>query len=231
MIVDVVIPALNEEGAIGAVVTGLLRSALVRDVWVVDNGSVDQTAAYARAAGAQVAAEPRRGYGQACLMGLGKLAPGCEVVAFIDGDGSDGPAEIVRVLEPILNGRADFVVGSRAIGPRQPGSITPQQVVGNAIAARWLRWRFDQLATDLGPFRAIRKDKLDALQMADTNYGWTIEMQIKAARHKLRYEEVPVSYGCRVGESKVSGTVRGTLGAAYKILGLLALYDFWKRAG
>ncbi|MBT6433915.1 MAG: glycosyltransferase family 2 protein [Deltaproteobacteria bacterium] len=230
MIVDVVIPALNEEGAIAQVVQGLVRTDLIRDVWVVDNASTDNTAFLAREAGAQVVYEPRRGYGQACLLGLEQLAPGADVVAFIDADGSDGPAEIVRVLEPILKGRADFVVGSRALGPKEAGSITPQQVIGNAIASAWLRWRFDQPATDLGPFRAIRKDKLDALQMTDTNYGWTIEMQIKAARHHLRYEEVPVSYACRVGESKVSGTVRGTFGAAYKILGLLALYDFWKRS-
>ncbi len=229
MIVDVVIPALNEADVIGQVVKGLLRTCLVRDVWVVDNGSEDQTAANAKAAGAQVAYEPRRGYGQACLHGIAQLRPGVDVVAFIDGDGSDGPAELVRVLEPIAQGRADFVVGSRALGPRAPGSITPQQIVGNAIASTWLRWRFNQPATDLGPFRAIRKTKLDALKMVDTNYGWTVEMQIKAARHNFRYEEVPVSYGCRVGTSKVSGTIRGTFGAAYKILGLLAWYDFWKR--
>ena len=229
MVVDVVIPALNEEGAVAQVVQGLLRTGLVRDVWVVDNGSTDSTASCAQEAGACVVSELRRGYGQACLFGLEHLRPGSEVVAFIDADGSDGPAELVRVLEPILEGRADFVVGSRALGPRQEGSITVQQVVGNAIASAWLRWRFGQPATDLGPFRAIRKDKLDALKMVDTNYGWTIEMQIKAARQNLRYEEVPVSYACRVGTSKVSGTIRGTLGAAYKILGLLAWYDFWKR--
>lgn len=226
MIVDVVIPALNEEASVGGVVRGLIRSGLVRHVWVVDNGSSDETHAMAERAGARVVREVRRGYGQACLRGLGQLEPGCEVVAFIDADGSDGPAEIVRVLEPIFSGRADFVVGSRALGPKEVGSITPQQIVGNAIAASWLRLRFGQPATDLGPFRAILKTKLDALQMCDTNYGWTIEMQVKAARRGIRYEEVPVSYGRRVGVSKVSGTVRGTFGAAYKILGLLAWYDF-----
>jgi glycosyltransferase involved in cell wall biosynthesis len=229
MIVDVVIPALNEADVIGQVVRGILRTCLVRDVWVVDNGSEDQTAARAKAAGANVVAEPRRGYGQACLKGLEQLRPGVDVVAFIDGDGSDGPAELVRVLDPIFQGHADFVVGSRSLGPRDSGAITPQQIIGNAIASAWLRWRFDQPATDLGPFRAIRKDALDQLKMVDTNYGWTIEMQIKAARQNIRYAEVPVSYGCRVGTSKVSGTIRGTLGAAYKILGLLAWYDFWER--
>lgn len=224
MNVDVIIPALNEEGAIGPTVRGIPR-ALVRSVIVVDNGSTDATAAEAEAAGAIVVREPERGYGAACLRGIATLAPDCDVVVFLDGDASDDPSLIGALVAPIERGEADFVVGSRALGRAEPGSITPQQQVGNAIAAGWLRIRFGLRATDLGPFRAISRDALRRLEMRDRNYGWTVEMQIKAAKLGLRYREVPVPYRRRIGVSKVSGTVRGTIGASVKILGLLAWHD------
>ena len=223
MNIDVVIPALDEELAVGTVVRGLLPH--VRGIYVVDNGSKDRTAEIARAAGAVVIAEPRRGYGSACLAGIAGLPADCDVVVFVDADGSDSPEELPSLVAPIVEDRADLVVGSRALGRAERGALTTQQVVGNAIAALWLRARFGLPATDLGPFRAIRKTSLDALGMVDTSYGWTVEMQIKAARDGLRYVEVPAAYKQRLGVSKVSGTLRGVLGATYKILGLLAWYD------
>lgn len=221
--VDVIIPALDEEAAIGGVVRAVPRP-LVREVLVVDNGSRDRTAEVARAAGARVVSEARRGYGAACLAGLAALAPDCDIVVFLDGDGSDVPAELPQLVEPIFLGRAELVVGSR-VRHAAPGALTRPQRVGNAIASRWLRRRFALRATDLGPFRAIRKDALDRLAMRDRDYGWTVEMQIKAARRGLRYEEVAVQYRPRVGRSKVSGTVRGVVGAGAKILGWLAYHD------
>ncbi len=222
--VDVVIPALDEEAVIGEVVRAIPRPP-VRGIYVVDNGSRDATARVAREAGAIVISEPRRGYGSACLAGIGALPADTEIVVFLDADGSDDPSELAALIQPIVRDRADLVIGSRALGTVERGALTPQQRIGNAIAAAWLRTRFGQPATDLGPFRAIRRSALAALGMVDTNYGWTIEMQIKAARAGLRYAEVPAAYRRRVGESKVSGTVRGVLGASYKILGLLAWYD------
>ncbi len=197
----------------------------MRTVYVVDNGSRDRTAEVARAAGAIVVSEPRRGYGSACLAGIAALPADAEIVVFVDADGSDEPSELAALIAPIVAGSADLVIGSRALGRLEPGALTPQQRVGNAIASAWLRTRFGQPATDLGPFRAIRRSALDSLGMVDTNYGWTIEMQIKAAQHRLRYAEIPASYKRRLGVSKVSGTIRGVLGASYKILGLLAWYD------
>jgi len=222
--IDVIIPALNEEQAIAGVVRGIPRP-LVRQVYVVDNGSADATAKVAREAGAIVVTEPRRGYGSACLAGIAALPADTEIVVFLDADGSDEPAEMHELVRAIVEDRADLVIGSRALGAVERGALTPQQQVGNAIASGWLRARFGLPATDLGPFRAIRRSSLDALGMVDTNYGWTVEMQIKAARKQLRYAEVPAAYKRRIGESKVSGTVRGVLGASYKILGLLAWYD------
>lgn len=224
MKVDVIIPALDEALSIGAVVTNIARCG-VRTVVVVDNGSTDATAAVAQAAGAQVVREPRRGYGQACLAGIAALPADCEVVVFLDGDGSDSPASLAALLEPIASGQADLVIGSRTLGAAEPGALTLQQRVGNKIAATWLRRRFGQPATDLGPFRAIRRESLERLKMSDPDYGWTVEMQISAARLKLRYAEVPVPYRRRIGKSKVSGTLRGAVGATIKILGLLAWHD------
>lgn len=224
MRVDVVIPALNEARAIGGVVARIPRPP-VRDVYVVDNGSTDGTAEIARAAGAKIVLERRRGYGSACLAGIAALPSDTDIVVFLDADGSDDPDELHSLIAPIVDDRADLVIGSRSLGAAERGALTPQQRVGNAIAATWLRTRFDLPATDLGPFRAIRRSSLAALGMVDTNYGWTVEMQIKAAQRGLRYAEVPAAYKRRIGESKVSGTVRGVIGASYKILGLLAWYD------
>lgn len=228
MHVDVIIPALDEEAAVGQVVSNVLAQS-VRAVIVVDNGSRDATAERARRAGARVVHEPERGYGAACLRGLAALSEDTDVVVFLDADGSDDPSQLASLIAPLERDAADLVVASRALGAVQPGALSPQQRLGNAVAARWLRWRFGLHATDLGPFRAIRRDALDALRMRDRDYGWTVEMQIKAARAGLRYREIAATYRQRVGRSKVSGTVRGVLGASYKILGLLAYYDLLGR--
>lgn len=228
MKVDVVIPALDEAGSIQQVV-GKIPRPFVRSVVVVDNGSKDGTGALARASGATVVEEPRRGYGRACLAGLSALPEGGEVVVFLDADGSDDPALIPALVAPIASGVADLVIGSRVLGQAEPGALTPQQRVGNWLAATWLRRRFGQAATDLGPFRAIRSSSLARLGMSDPDYGWTVQMQLAAAQRGLRYLEVPVPYFRRVGASKISGTVRGTLGAAVKILGLLAWHDLLGR--
>jgi|RhiMetdeSRZDD1v2_1073273.scaffolds.fasta_scaffold311868_1 glycosyltransferase involved in cell wall biosynthesis len=225
MRVDAIIPALNEAPSIGSVVRAIPRPP-IRTVFVVDNGSTDGTAEAASAAGATVVREPRRGYGSACLAGMRALPADTDVVVFLDADGSDDPACLPRLLAPIAGRQADLVVGSRVSGAVEPGAFTVQQQIGNAVAARWLRFRFGLTATDLGPFRAIRRESLDELGMADPDYGWTVEMQIKAARRKLSYVEVPVPYRRRRGgASKVSGTLRGVVGATVKILGLLIWHD------
>ncbi|MFW5926050.1 MAG: glycosyltransferase family 2 protein [Myxococcota bacterium] len=230
MHIDVVIPALDEAASIGGVVSAVLRQSPVRSVVVVDNGSSDGTAEVARSAGARVVAEPRRGYGAACLAGIAALPDDTDVVVFLDADASDDPSELPAVIAPILRDEADLVVGSRPLGRVERGALTLPQRVGNRIASTWLRRRFGMHATDLGPFRAIRASALAGLSMRDRDYGWTVEMQIKAARSGLRYAEVPVSYRRRIGRSKVSGTLRGVVGASTKILGLLASYDLGVRA-
>ena len=227
-VVDAVIPALDEEGAIGAVVAGIPRS-LVRSVIVADNGSTDATAAVARAAGASVVCEDRRGYGAACLRAIAALPADGDVVLFLDADGSDDLSALPSLLAPLASGAADFVVGSRVLGGVGSALTIPQRM-GNALAARWLRVRYRMPATDLGPFRAIRRSALAGLDMKDRTYGWTVEMQIKAARAGLRYAEVPVkALPRRAGRSKVSGTLRGVVGAAWKIIGLLVRYDLFAR--
>jgi glycosyltransferase involved in cell wall biosynthesis len=222
----VIIPAFNEEGGIGNVLAEI-PMALVREVIVVDNGSTDATAACAREAGATVLSEPRRGYGSACLRGMAYVAEGAvppEVVVFLDADHSDFPEELPQVAGPVLEGTADMVIGSRVSGQRERGSLTPQQVFGNWLATRLLHWFYGEKFTDLGPFRAISYPALVGLHMCDTNYGWTVEMQLKAAQQKLRCQEVPVRYRNRIGKSKVSGTVKGTVMAGYKILYTLFKY-------
>ena len=223
MTVDAIIPALNEAGAIGLVLDALPRP-IVRRVIVCDNGSTDGTAEIARAHGAHVVREPRRGYGAACLMALAALeADPPDVVLFLDADRSDDPADAIPILEPILTGRADFVVGSRTLGKREAGSLTPQARIGNWLATRLLGALYGVRATDLGPFRAIRYRSLLDLGMRDRDFGWTIEMQVKAARAGLRAAEVPARYRRRIGRSKISGTLSGTVRAAIKILGTIAV--------
>ncbi len=230
MRIEVIIPALNEAESIGDVVRGIPRPP-VESVVVVDNGSTDETAERARAAGARVIHEPRRGYGSACLAGIRSLLPETDIVVFLDADGSDDPAALALLVEPIVADTADLVVGSRVLGRSEPGALAWQQRLGNWIATRWLRGRFGLAATDLGPFRAIRRSSLEKLSMSDRGYGWTVQMQLEAVEKGLRYAEVAVPYRRRrYGKSKVTGTMRGSIGAAVKILGLLAWYDLgWAR--
>ena len=235
--VAVVIPALDEEEALGAVLAELPRRGSaeaggtgpdapsarpgfhVREVVVVDNGSTDRTAEVARAAGATVIREPRRGYGAACLAGLAHLRRSPpEIVVFLDADHSDDPRQLGDLLAPILAGRAALVIGSRTLGERERGSLTPVQAFGTGLAAILLRALFGLRATDLGPFRAIRWQAVESLGMRDRDYGWTVEMQARAARAGLAVVEVPVRYRRRRGRSKISGTVRGVLSAGWKIL-------------
>ena len=220
--ISVIIPAHNEAGAI-AYVLAEIPVGLVREVIVVDNNSTDNTSTIARANGATVLRETRPGYGYACLAGMAHAygRPQSEqpdIVVFLDGDHSDFPEQMPELLAPLLRGEADMVIGSRALGVREKGSLLPQQRFGNWLASRLLRLRYGGTVTDLGPFRAILAPALLALHMEDKTYGWTVEMQVKAARQGLRTVEVPVRYRKRIGTSKVSGTVRGTIGAGYKIL-------------
>jgi glycosyltransferase involved in cell wall biosynthesis len=212
-----IIPALNEEPAIGLTLERVPR-ALYTQIIVADNGSRDRTAEIAREAGAKVVSEPERGYGSACLRALASLPPDTDTVVFMDADSSDNPREAVLLLEPILTGRADFVLGSRTLGKAEKGSLQAHQRVGNELATFLIRLLFGHRYTDLGPFRAIRLDALRKLDMKDRNYGWTIEMQIKAVRQGLRIEEVPVSYRNRIGVSKVSGNLKASILAGVKIL-------------
>ena len=226
MVVDVIIPAFNEEEAVGHVVRDIPKE-LVREVVVVNNASSDRTRQRAEEAGATVLDQPLRGYGNACLLGIAHLRDKerrPDVVVFLDGDHSDHPEELPRLLAPIAEGQADLVIGSRALGTRERGSMTPQQVFGNRLACTLMRWLYGVHYTDLGPFRAIRWEALERLGMQDRNYGWTVEMQVKAARQQLPYAEVPVDYRRRIGFSKVSGTVKGTIMAGYKIIATIFKY-------
>jgi glycosyltransferase involved in cell wall biosynthesis len=215
-----VIPALDERQSLPRVLADLPRN-LVRDVVVVDNGSTDGTGAVAEALACLVVRETRRGYGSACLAGLALLASRArppDIVAFLDADHSDHAEELPLVLAPLLSGRADLVVGSRALGACERGALLPQQRLGNGLAAMLIRRLYGVRVTDLGPFRAIRWDVLASIGMVDRNYGWTVEMQVKVLKAGRRYQEVPVSYRRRTGRSKIAGTVRGTVGAGVKIL-------------
>lgn len=221
-IVDVIIPAFNEEASIGLVLADLPKG-LVREVVVCNNASTDRTAEVARQGGATVVDQPRRGYGSACLAGIAYLAakPATQqpdIVVFIDADYSDHPEETPRLLQPILEGKVDLVIGSRVLGSMERGAMQPQQIFGNWLATNLIRLFYNYQFTDLGPFRAIVWSKLLTLNMKDPDFGWTVEMQVKAAKYGLRCAEVPVSYRRRVGVSKVSGTLRGTVLAGHKIL-------------
>ena len=226
--VAVLIPALDEEESLPAVLAAIPRGGegwKLQALVVADNGSRDRTAERARAAGATVVTEPRRGYGSACLAGLARLeSEPPDVVAFLDGDGSSDPAELERVVAPIVHGEAELVIGSRVLGAREPASLTAVQEFGNALATRLLRLLGQPPFTDLGPYRAIRWQTLRALQMRDRDFGWTVEMQARALRAGARCVEVPVT--CRrrrAGRSKVSGTVSGSAAAGWKILWTIAL--------
>ena len=231
--IDVIIPAWNEEGAIPHVIRDLPK-ALVRNIIVCDNGSTDRTSAVATAAGAVVILQPERGYGNACLAGIGYLKnlPPSEqpdIVVFLDGDYSDYPEELIQIVEPILEQGKDLVIGSRRLGKMEPGAMTFPQRFGNWLAPMMIRVFFGYKFSDLGPFRAIRWDKLLALKMADRNFGWTVEMQVKAAKQQLSCTEVPVRYRKRtMGKSKVSGTIKGAFLAGTKIIGTI-LKEKWRR--
>lgn len=230
MRIIVIIPAFNEARAIGQVI-GDIPGDLVEEVVVVNNASTDETEANARRAGATVLREDRRGYGWACLRGIAYARTRKpDVIVFLDGDYSDHPEEMTRLVEPILRDEADFVIGSRMIGEREPGAMLPQALVGNRLACFLMRLFWGAHYTDLGPFRAVRFDDLIALDMQDTTFGWTIEMQIKAVLAGLRITEVPVSYRKRVGVSKITGTISGTLKAATKILWTIARFTVQSRA-
>ena len=218
VVVDVLIPALNEEKSLPLVLDAIPRD-WVRRIIVADNGSKDRTAEVARTHGAEVVSEPRRGYGSACLAGLDHLAADPpDVVVFLDGDFSDHPEELPRVLAPILAGDAEMVIGSRTIGEHQRGALLPQAVFGNKLACTLVELLYGYRFTDLGPFRAITWPALCRIAMRDEDFGWTVEMQIKAARHGVGSVEVPVSYRKRIGVSKVTGTLKGSFLAGYKIL-------------
>ena len=224
--VAAVIPALDEAPSIERVVEGLRRRRLLAEVVVVDNGSTDGTGEIAARSGARVVREERRGYGYACKAGV-VAAEGADMVVLLDGDAADDPEDLPKVLGPLLAGEADLVVGSRALGTRERGSMTPQQVFGNRLAALLMRHIYGVRVTDLGPFRAIRRDDLLALEMREMTYGWSVEMMVKAARAGYRYAEVPVTYHRRVGVSKVGGTIKGSLLAGYYILSTVFRYARW----
>lgn len=228
--VDVVIPAFNEERSLPLVLAALPRPP-VRRVVVADNASTDGTSRVAREGGAEVVLETRRGYGSACLAGLDHLrrAGPPDVVVFVDADYSDHPEELPSLIAPILAGEADLVIGSRILGSREPGALLPQARAGNFVACWMIRLLYGHRFTDLGPFRAVTWDALERMKMADTNFGWTAEMQVKAVRLGLRCAEVPVSYRRRVGVSKITGTVSGTVRAGYKILWTVLRYSFGGR--
>lgn len=226
-IVDVVIPAFNEEASLPLVLRDLraLGPDAPRRIVVADNNSRDRTAAVAREGGADVVPAPRQGYGSACLAGLEALRTvPPEIVVFLDADHSDHPEELPSLVAPIGADEADLVIGSRTLGEREPGALLPQARFGNLLACFLVRLLYGHRYTDLGPFRAVRWQSLERLGMRDPDFGWTVEMQVKALRRGLRVTEVPVSYRRRVGTSKITGTVSGTLRAGHKILWTIGRY-------
>ena len=227
--IKVIIPAYNEQDSIANVVRDIPNS--VEEVIVINNNSTDNTVINARNAGATVLTETNKGYGYACLKGMdyiAKLSEKPDIIVFLDGDYSDYPEELTKLVAPIINDNVDFVVGSRVKELREGGSMTPQQVFGNWLATFLMKLFFGAKFTDLGPFRAIKYQELLALNMQDKTYGWTVEMQLKALKQKLSYIEIPVRYKQRIGVSKVSGTLKGTIFAGFKILGWIFKYSFKK---
>jgi len=224
--IKVIIPAFNEQNGVGSVVRDISKD-LVEEVVVVNNASTDETERIAKEAGATVLREPQKGYGRACLKGIDYIENQegqTDIVVFIDADYSDYPEEMHDLVKPIIEDGCDMVIGSRALGNRQKGAMTPQQIFGNWLATTLLKLFYGVRFTDLGPFRAIRYDQLLALNMQDKTYGWTVEMQLKAAKKRLKCTEVPVNYRKRIGFSKISGTVKGTLMAGYKIIWTIFKY-------
>ena len=224
--IKVIIPAFNEADSIAHVIHEIPNT--VDEIIVVNNNSSDDTAENAEKSGATILSEPRKGYGYACLCGMKYVAEQSklpDIIVFIDGDYSDYPEELTKVVRPILEDNIDFVIGARVKRLREEGSMTPQQIFGNWLATGLMKLLFGATYTDLGPFRAIKYDKLLALQMEDKTYGWTVEMQLKALKQKLSYVEVPVRYKKRIGISKVSGTVKGSIFAGVKILGWIFKYS------
>lgn len=222
MNIQVIIPAFNEADSIHKVV-GDIPADLVTEVIVVSNGSTDETEERAKAAGATVLREEQKGYGFACLKGMSYIAAKAtseqpDIVVFLDGDYSDYPEEMKDVVKPIIEEGYDLVIGSRALGERERGSMQPQQIFGNWLATTLIKLLYKVKFSDLGPFRAIKYDKLLEIDMKDTTYGWTVEMQVKAAKLKMKCTEVAVNYRQRIGVSKITGTIKGTILAGYKIL-------------
>lgn len=220
IIVDVIIPVYNEEDSIGKVISEI-PDTIVRNVVVCNNGSKDRTAAVAEAHGAIVVNQPEKGYGNACLKGMeyiSNLEIKPDIIVFLDGDYSDYPSEMVDLIKPIITENVDMVIGSRALGEMQSGAMMPQQIFGNWLATSLIKIIYSYEFTDLGPFRAIKYPVLMDMQMEDKTFGWTVEMQVKAAKMKLKTTEVAVRYRKRIGKSKVSGTIKGTILAGHKIL-------------
>jgi len=218
-IIGVIMPTRNEAAALPKVLSAILPK--VAEVIVVDTASTDGTPEIAAGMGARVVSEPRRGYGRACLAGIAALSPQVDTVLFMDADASDRPEDLPRLLAPIIEDGAELVIGARSLDV-EPGALTPQQRFGNALACRLIRLIWGIGYTDLGPFRVIRRAALDRLQMRDETWGWTVEMQVRAARLGLRVREVPVGYRRRIGHSKISGTLMGTIKAGWKILWVIA---------
>ncbi len=226
-LIKVIIPAYNEENAIEHVIQEI--PSYVTEIIVINNNSTDQTVAVAQNAGATVLSENKKGYGYACLKGLDYINTTLntpDIVVFLDGDYSDYPEDLTKLIAPILNNTADFVIGARVPELRENGSMTPQQIFGNKLATVLMRLFFKSRFTDLGPFRAIRYDTLQSLNMEDKTYGWTVEMQLKVLKKNIRYTEIPVRYKNRIGVSKVSGTVKGTIMAGVKIISWIIKYAF-----
>jgi glycosyltransferase involved in cell wall biosynthesis len=222
MNITIIIPVLNEEGSIGSVLDHIPRD-LASDIVVVDNGSTDRSPEIAKEHGARVFAEPRRGYGHACLRGIQEISD-ADVVVFLDGDFSDYPEEMRALVDPIQKGEMDLVIGSRSLGKHDKDALPSHSALGNRIASFLIHLLFGFRYSDLGPFRAIRFDALQRLGMVDRTWGWTVEMQIKAIQKGLRIREVPVSYRKRIGQSKISGTLVGSIKAASKIIWTIFKY-------